>query len=603
MSEPRRRSNRLVGTPKVNYEERPIELPNRPSSLKKRRDSPDCDDELRDADGQRFKKVKLKHDDDDEDTVLDESVSELKNGRDRTAANSLASCADTEDENATDLDDETGDSGQRYFLNDSIEELKENHLNSQNTTNDDQQANRKKVPVPSDSSNGGLIDEHGFLIPDNEIDNPPSSPPDNQNILDVTDYDQFNDDKSTILGKGEDHDNGSASDDENETINQSKRRPGRKKFVKKQKPKRRSVEPGTLVKHNSANTDSQATIIIKKVPGERDDPESSNRRQSSQSPKKRKEMKTSFVEFFKSQNISKSSPTEQPSDEVKLNKPVKRGRGRPRKHPPAVQIKVATPQPSASIQPAAKRPPEVLIETDNDCEMVEIVKKTSSTDKSDLFLDDRNNSTCLSPIDDNTIIVLDKRGDDSSSGRSDDPWTVKYRPVRADQVLDNRQASEKLKNWIHDFNQNVENCNDCYSDDEDEERFESCILVTGPTGCGKTAMVYAIADELNCKVFEINCSSRRNSRFINQIKEATLSHTVTRQSDSSSSNLFNSGNLKGASKPSSKHPPVDSKQKTLFNFFQKKPAPTTQTPLIDESSFSQETVNNLKALSINSNSL
>lgn len=591
MSEPRRRSTRLVGTPKVNYEEKPVELP---SSLKKRRDSSDhSGGEHRDEDSKRFKKAKLRHDD-DEDTILDdefESVRKLKLIKNEKV-NSKTNCAGSDDEAAIEPDDdETGDSGQRYFLNDSIEELKENHRNSQNTSD------RKKAVVLDDSSDC-LVDEHGFLIPDaDETNNPPSSPLDNQNILDVTDYDQL--DESTIVSQTEldvGLDERPASDDKTAAVDEQK--PRRKKFVKKHKPKRCSIELGNLVKHSNATLDSQATIIIKRS----DDPESKEP-SPNRSPKAKKEMKTSFVEFFKSQNISKSPATEQPNDEVQVVEPVKRGRGRPRKHPSA-QAKAVTPKSTVSNQPAKRPPPpEVLIEADNDCEMVEIVSKTPAG-KSDALLDDKNNGskTCLSSIDDNTIIVLDKGDEDSSTARSDDPWTIKYRPVRADQVLDNRQASEKLKNWIQNFSQNIESGKGRYSDDEDEERYESCVLVTGPTGCGKTAMTYAIAEELNYKVFEINCSSRRNSRFINQIKEATLSHTVTRQGDSSSSNLFGSIS-KSASKSSSKNAPIDNKQKTLFSFFQKKSAPDVQTPLIDESSFSQETVSNLKALSINSNSL
>lgn len=587
MSEPRRRSTRLVGTPKVNYEEKSIELFTRPSSLKKRRDSPDGSGKFDNEENKRFKKAKLKHDDDDEDTILDDfkpaNERNSTNSEKKKKPNSKANCDETEDEDATDLDDETVDSEQQ--------ELKENH--SQNTTNDHsanrQEASsdclvREKTAVQCDPSNG--VDEHGFLIQDfDETDNAPSSPPVNQNILDVTDYDRF-DDESTLIDQIPNDDQGdrTASNDVNRDAAIDERQPRKKKFVKKYKPRRCSIELGNLIKHSSGTLDSQATIIINQASDERDDePENLSKEQPS--------MKTSFIDFFASQNISKSSPVEQQSDEVQVIQPVKRGRGRPRKNPPA-QANATTPQSTVSSAPI-KQLPEVLIEID--CEMVETVSK-SSISKRDALLDD-------------TIIVLDKREDDASSAaRADDPWTIKYRPLRADQVLDNQLASEKIKNWIHDFSKNVEISRLYDSDDEEEEeRFETCVLVTGPTGCGKTAMVYAIAEELNYKVFEINCSSRRNSRFINQIKEATLSHTVRRQNDSSSSNLFNSNsNSKGTSKVSGKNPPppVDSKQKTLFSFFQKKPAAAAvQAPLIDESSFSQETVNNLKALSINSNSL
>ncbi|XP_029295068.1 ATPase family AAA domain-containing protein 5b isoform X2 [Cottoperca gobio] len=53
------------------------------------------------------------------------------------------------------------------------------------------------------------------------------------------------------------------------------------------------------------------------------------------------------------------------------------------------------------------------------------------------------------------------------------------------------------------------------------------MLITGPAGVGKTASVYACAQELGFKVFEVNCSSQRSGRHVlSQLKEATQSHLV-----------------------------------------------------------------------------
>ncbi|CDQ89343.1 unnamed protein product [Oncorhynchus mykiss] len=53
------------------------------------------------------------------------------------------------------------------------------------------------------------------------------------------------------------------------------------------------------------------------------------------------------------------------------------------------------------------------------------------------------------------------------------------------------------------------------------------MLITGPPGVGKTASVYACAQELGFKVFDVNASSQRSGRHIlTQLKEATQSHLV-----------------------------------------------------------------------------
>lgn len=64
----------------------------------------------------------------------------------------------------------------------------------------------------------------------------------------------------------------------------------------------------------------------------------------------------------------------------------------------------------------------------------------------------------------------------------------------------------------------------------------------GPAGCGKTATVYALAEELGYNVLEVNASSRRNGKTVlSHLHEATQSHSLNNNSSSNavSSNSMN----------------------------------------------------------------
>ncbi|KAM9770524.1 ATPase family AAA domain-containing protein 5b [Menidia menidia] len=65
------------------------------------------------------------------------------------------------------------------------------------------------------------------------------------------------------------------------------------------------------------------------------------------------------------------------------------------------------------------------------------------------------------------------------------------------------------------------------SGNEGKQPLCNAMLITGPSGVGKTASVYACAQELGFKVFEVNSSSQRSGRHVlSQLREATQSHLV-----------------------------------------------------------------------------
>ncbi len=72
----------------------------------------------------------------------------------------------------------------------------------------------------------------------------------------------------------------------------------------------------------------------------------------------------------------------------------------------------------------------------------------------------------------------------------------KYKPERLNEVLVSKDNITKLKKFILE---------------------KKAVILNGPTGSGKTSLVYALAKELNYDVFEINASNQRNKNNIDLI--------------------------------------------------------------------------------------
>uniref|UniRef100_A0A3B3C6H7 ATPase family AAA domain containing 5a n=1 Tax=Oryzias melastigma TaxID=30732 RepID=A0A3B3C6H7_ORYME len=144
---------------------------------------------------------------------------------------------------------------------------------------------------------------------------------------------------------------------------------------------------------------------------------------------------------------------------------------------------------------------------------------------------------------DDVILVEDTRKKDPAE---DLLWTDKYQPQLCSEIIDNSASVKRLHSWLKEWKirtdreekKNQKSNKEEGSIDSDwdgadeygEDTLCNTMLIVGPTGVGKTAAVYACAQELGFKVFEVNASSQRSGRLIlSQLKEATQSHQVDSQ--------------------------------------------------------------------------
>ncbi|XP_027738203.1 ATPase family AAA domain-containing protein 5 [Empidonax traillii] len=139
------------------------------------------------------------------------------------------------------------------------------------------------------------------------------------------------------------------------------------------------------------------------------------------------------------------------------------------------------------------------------------------------------------------------------SGVEDMLWTEKYQPQDSSELVGNKKEIERLHSWLKEWKKRADleekrnqkgekedrdhedslsslDFKDNRSDLEDETSLCNTVLITGPPGVGKTAAVYACAQELGFKIFEVNASCQRSGRqILSQLREATQSHQVDKK--------------------------------------------------------------------------
>ena len=123
-------------------------------------------------------------------------------------------------------------------------------------------------------------------------------------------------------------------------------------------------------------------------------------------------------------------------------------------------------------------------------------------------------------------------------------WTYKYRPKSSKEVVGNEKAAGKLREWLNGWtfiNEDVSSGDEFYSSDCSYSGINGnnqVAVLLGPHGSGKTASVYAVAEEFGYSVLEVNASSRRTGKkLLKELEEATKSHRIKKENASA---FFNS---------------------------------------------------------------
>ena len=88
-------------------------------------------------------------------------------------------------------------------------------------------------------------------------------------------------------------------------------------------------------------------------------------------------------------------------------------------------------------------------------------------------------------------------------------WTEKYRPKVLSEVAGNDDLRGKINQWLRTW----------------DSSFKP-ILLQGTPGVGKTSLIYALANELNYHVIELNASDKRTKNTLQSSLEPLFQSTT-----------------------------------------------------------------------------
>ena len=103
-------------------------------------------------------------------------------------------------------------------------------------------------------------------------------------------------------------------------------------------------------------------------------------------------------------------------------------------------------------------------------------------------------------------------------------WTEIYKPKQISEFVCNKLAINELYNWLKNFELNkrkyLKKKNIGKRNSTDKNIYNSCIIITGNHGIGKTASVTTILNELDYDTHEFNFDvAKNNKKYKKNIKK------------------------------------------------------------------------------------
>ena len=107
--------------------------------------------------------------------------------------------------------------------------------------------------------------------------------------------------------------------------------------------------------------------------------------------------------------------------------------------------------------------------------------------------------------------------------RNDFLWVEKYRPKKVEDIIGNEEAKATFIEWL-----------------KSKRRNKKAVLLYGPPGVGKTALVNAAAKEFGFTIIEMNASDTRSEKAINAVAKPATAYVAL---DAFSTSTQSKGNL------------------------------------------------------------
>lgn len=112
------------------------------------------------------------------------------------------------------------------------------------------------------------------------------------------------------------------------------------------------------------------------------------------------------------------------------------------------------------------------------------------------------------------------------------------------------------------------------------ERAANAVVISGPHGCGKTAAVHAVAQELGFEIFEINPGSRRSGKdILDKVGDMTKNHLVSHQQEEENKHLVDDNENMIRVTEALRKDIESGRQGTMNAFFKPKPVPSSKATL------------------------